>query len=45
VLDALRSHTDLGNSIAALARIVATPADALTALLVPPTPPGPPPLG
>ncbi len=45
VLDALRAHTDLGSSIAALARIVATPADALAALLAPPAPPGPPSLG
>jgi uncharacterized protein (TIGR00730 family) len=32
VMDALRAHTDLGNSIAALARFALTPADALAAL-------------
>ncbi len=45
VMDALREHTDLGASIAALARIVPSTADVLPALLAPPTPPGPPPLG
>jgi len=45
VLDALLAHTDLGKSIASLARIVAIPADVLPALNAPPTPSGPPPLG
>lgn len=45
VLDALRRHTDLGNSIAGLARVASTPAEALASLREPPTPPGPPPLG
>ena len=39
------AHTDLGRSIASLARVAATPADALAALTAPPTPPGPPPAG
>jgi predicted Rossmann-fold nucleotide-binding protein len=45
VVDAFRTHTDLGASIVALVRIVIAPADVLTALAAPPTPPGPPPLG
>ena len=45
VLDAFLTHTDLGGSIAALARIVTSPVDVLPALGAPPTPPGPPPLG
>jgi predicted Rossmann-fold nucleotide-binding protein len=45
VVDAFRSHSDLGETIAGLARIVHTPADVLPALSAPPTPPGPPPLG
>jgi uncharacterized protein (TIGR00730 family) len=45
ILETFREHTDLGNSIAALARLAATPDDALAALLAPPTPPGPPPAG
>lgn len=45
VLDAFVDHTDLGRSIAGLARIVATPADVLPVLTAPPTPLGPPPLG
>ena len=45
VVDAFRSHTDLGGTIAGLARIVHAPADVLPALSAPPTPPGPPPLG
>jgi len=47
VVEALCAHTDLGNSIAALARIVATPAEVVAVLAEPsaPTPPGPPPLG
>ena len=45
VMDAFFAHTDLGASIAALARIVHSPAEVLTALASPPTPPGPPPLG
>lgn len=45
VMDVFLAHTDLGRSIAALARLAATPADVLPALLAPPTPPGPPPLG
>lgn len=45
ILDAFLAHTDLGRSIAALARVAATPADVLPALVAPPTPPGPPPLG
>ncbi len=44
LVEALTAHTDLGRSIAALARIVSTPAEALAALRVP-TPPGPPPAG
>ena len=42
---ALTSHTDLGASIAGLATIVDTPAQVISALKIPPTPPGPPPLG
>jgi uncharacterized protein (TIGR00730 family) len=46
LVDALRTHTDLGLSIASLARVVSTPTEALTALAAPPpTPLGPPPLG
>jgi uncharacterized protein (TIGR00730 family) len=45
LIDALRQHTDLGNSIAALATIVDTPEQVLSALGAPPTPLGPPPLG
>jgi uncharacterized protein (TIGR00730 family) len=45
ILDAFRQHTDLGNSIAALARLAETPDEALAALAAPPTPPGPPPVG
>ena len=45
VLDAFMAHTDLGLSIAALARIAVTPADVLPALTAPPTPFGPPPAG
>ena len=45
VLDAFMAYTDLGRSIASLARVAATPADALAALAAPPTPPGPPPAG
>ena len=45
VLDVFLAHTDLGRSIAALVRVVASPADVLSALEAPPTPPGPPPLG
>ena len=45
VLDAFMAYTDLGRSIASLARVAATPADSLAALAAPPTPPGPPPAG
>lgn len=45
LLDAFLSYTDLGRTIAALARIVTAPSDVLPALVAPPTPPGPPPLG
>ncbi len=45
VIDAFLAHTDLGRSIAALARVALTPADVLPALAAPPTPPGPPPAG
>ena len=46
IMDAFRAHTDLGSEIASLARVVATPAEALAALAAPPpTPLGPPPLG
>ncbi len=45
ILDALLAYTDLGRSIASLARIVATPADVPAALVAPPTPLGPPPAG
>jgi uncharacterized protein (TIGR00730 family) len=48
VIDAFLENTDFGRSIAALACIVATPADvpaALAAPAAPPTPLGPPPLG
>ncbi|MGC8779663.1 MAG: LOG family protein [Anaerolineae bacterium] len=45
LVDALRRHSDLGESIARLARIVLTPAEVLSALSAPPIPPGPPPLG
>jgi predicted Rossmann-fold nucleotide-binding protein len=46
VIDAFCAHTDLGPAIASLARVVSTPAEALTALASPlPTPLGPPPLG
>ncbi len=45
VVDAFRRYSDLGGSIAGLARIVHAPEDVLPALSAPPTPPGPPPLG
>jgi uncharacterized protein (TIGR00730 family) len=45
ILEAFRTHTDLGNSIAALARLAETPDGVLAALAAPPTPPGPPPAG
>jgi len=45
VLDAFRQHTDLGSTIATLVHVVHTPPQVLTALSMPPTPPGPPPLG
>lgn len=45
IIDVLLAHTDLGRSIAALARVARSPADALDALAAPPTPPGPPPAG
>jgi uncharacterized protein (TIGR00730 family) len=45
ILETFRQHTDLGNSIAALARLAETPDEVLAALLAPPTPPGPPPAG
>jgi uncharacterized protein (TIGR00730 family) len=45
ILEALKKHADLGNSIAALACLAGTPADVLAALIAPPTPPGPPPAG
>jgi uncharacterized protein (TIGR00730 family) len=45
IVDAFRAHSDLGGSIAALVRVVHSPTDVLPALIAPPTPPGPPPLG
>lgn len=45
VVAAFLQHTDLGESIADLVTIVDTPAQASAALIAPPTPPGPPPLG
>lgn len=45
LLAALLTHTDLGHSIAALARLARTPAEVVAALAEPPTPPGPPPQG
>jgi uncharacterized protein (TIGR00730 family) len=47
VVEALCAHTDLGDSIAALARIVATPAEVVAVLAESnaPTPSSPPPLG
>ncbi|MEJ5198492.1 MAG: hypothetical protein WHX53_06185, partial [Anaerolineae bacterium] len=45
LVDAFRRHSDLGESIARLARIVYHPAEVLSALNAPPIPPGPPPLG
>jgi hypothetical protein len=45
ILAALLQYSDLGSSIAGLARIVETPQAVLAALAAPPTPPGPPPLG
>lgn len=45
ILDAFLAHSDLGSSIAALARLAPTPAAVLPALAAPPTPPGPPPAG
>ena len=45
LVTALAAHTDLGASIAGLARIVDTPAEVVSALNAPPTPLGPPPLG
>ncbi|MGE5602289.1 MAG: LOG family protein [Nitrososphaerales archaeon] len=45
VVDALKVYTDLGTSIASLAKIVYRPEQVLSALNAPPTPPGPPPLG
>ncbi len=45
ILQTFRWHTDLGNSIAALARLAGSPAEVLAVLAAPPTPPGPPPAG
>ncbi len=47
LVDAMRTYSDLGNSIAALARVVRTPAEVVAALSepAPPTPISPPPLG
>lgn len=45
IVDAFRNHTDLGGTIARLARVVYTPAEVLPALSAPPLPPGPPSLG
>ena len=45
IVDVFRAHSDLGGSIAALVRVVHSPTDVLPALIAPPTPPGPPPLG
>lgn len=45
LLNTFLAHSDLGSSIAALARVVLTPADVLPALAAPPTPLGPPPAG
>lgn len=45
LVDALRRYSDLGESIARLARIVYQPAEVLSALSAPPIPAGPPPLG
>jgi uncharacterized protein (TIGR00730 family) len=45
IMATLLAHSDLGRSIASLARIVATPDEVLSALVAPPTPPGPPPAG
>jgi hypothetical protein len=45
LMAALHEHTDLGASIAALARIALTPGEVLDALAAPPTPLGPLPLG
>ena len=45
ILEAFRKHTDLGNSLAALAHLADTPDEVLAALAAPPTPPGPPPAG
>jgi uncharacterized protein (TIGR00730 family) len=47
LVEALRAYSDLGNSIAALARVVTTPAEAVAVLdePTPPTPLSPPPLG
>jgi uncharacterized protein (TIGR00730 family) len=45
IVAALLQYSDLGRSIAGLARIVETPQEVLSALGAPPTPPGPPPLG
>jgi len=45
IVDAFRMYSDLGGSIAALARIAHTPAEVVTALAAPPTPLSPPPRG
>ncbi len=47
LVDAMRKYSDLGNSIAALARVVTTPAEVVAALSEPAPPPplSPPPLG
>jgi uncharacterized protein (TIGR00730 family) len=46
IVDCFLEHTDMGSSIAMLAQVVDTPADAIAALAAPPpTPLGPPPLG
>ncbi len=45
ILDTLCSHSDLGASIASIAQLVRTPQEAVDALVAPPTPFGPPPLG
>jgi hypothetical protein len=45
LVSALRVHSELGQSIAGLARFAATPEEAVAALAAPPAPPGPPPAG
>lgn len=45
LIESFMTHSEMGRSIAALATVVESPAQVISALNAPPTPPGPPPLG